>query len=73
MTKEVYLSASEITHDIDMLEEVQFTFQHNRWVGFVTADNSAKILPMESKMLKKDFEEFVNSEIKKLNDELEKL
>ena len=73
MTKEAYLRASELTHDIDTLEEVQFTFQHNRWVGFVTADNSEKILPMESKMLKKDFEEFVNTEIKKLNEELEKL
>lgn len=73
MTKEAYLRASKISNDIDMLEEVQFTFQHSRWVGFVTADNSAKILPMESKILQKDFEEFVNSEIKKLNDELEKL
>lgn len=73
MTKEAYLRASKISNDIDMLEEVQFTFQHNRWVGFVTADNSAEILPIESKTLQKDFEEFVNSEIKKLNDELEKL
>lgn len=73
MTKEAYLRASKISNDIDMLEEVQFTFQHNRWVGFVTADNSAKILPIESKTLQKDFEEFVNSEIKKLNNELEKL
>lgn len=73
MTKEAYLRASKIATDIDMLEEVQFTFQHNRWVGFVTADNSAEILPIESKTLQKDFEKFVNSEIKKLNDELEKL
>ena len=73
MTKEAYLRASKISNDIDMLEEVQFTFQHNRWVGFVTADNSAKILPIESKTLQEDFEKFVNSEIKKLNDELETL
>ena len=73
MTKEVYLRASEITHDIDTLEQVQFTIQKEHWVGFVTADEPEEILPMESKMLQRDFEEFVNTEIKKLNDELEKL
>jgi hypothetical protein len=70
MTKEVYLRASEITNDIDTLERVQFTIRKDHWVGFVTADES---LPIESKMLEKDFKEFVDSEIKKLNDELETL
>ena len=73
MTKEVYIRASEIAHDIDTLEQVQFTIQQRHWVGLVTADEREEILPMESKTLKKDFEEFVNTEIKKLNDELEKL
>lgn len=71
MTKEAYLRASKIVNDIDTLEEVQFTIRNEHLVEFVI--ESAKILPIESKILQRDFKKFVNTEIEKLKDELEKL
>lgn len=73
MTKEDYELAHDLVRDIETLENIQYSQKAQHWVNFTTADMPTETLGMYSTEFIDDFEEWVEAEIKKLEDKLSKL
>ncbi len=73
MTRENLERAKYLLHDIEVLETIGDTQEHNHWTAFINADDESKILYIQSVTFLNDFKAFVKTEKAKLEAELEQI
>lgn len=72
MTKETFEKAKDILADIVSLKNIKKEYDYRHWISFYGA--SVKEQPISSYgILREDLEKFIDVEIAKLEEELEKL
>lgn len=71
MTRENFDKAKAILKDIYSLENIKSEYKDRHWVSFYGA--VVKEQPINTGMLRDDFEKFIDAEIAKLEEESKKL
>lgn len=71
MTRETFDVAREILADLDSLNNIKAEYKDRHWISFYGA--SVKEQPISDGILRADLEKFIDVEIAKLEEELEKL
>ena len=71
MTRETFDIAKDILADIDSLKNIKSEYNDNHWISFYGA--VVKLQPISDGILRDDLEKFIDAEIAKLEEELEKL
>ena len=71
MTRETFDIAKDILEDIDSLKNIKSEYENRHWIAFYGA--AVKVQPISDGILRADFEKFIDAEIVKLEQELEKL
>lgn len=71
MTRETFDIARDLLADIDSLKNIKREYENRHWISFYGA--SVKEQPISNGILRVDLEKFVDVEIAKLEEELEKL
>ena len=71
MTKETFDIAKEILADINSLNNIKAEYNDSHWISFYGA--AVKEQPISNGILRDDLEKFIDAEIAKLEEELEKL
>lgn len=73
MTREKYEKAEDLVKDIDNINLILETMEHNHWVGFVCADSPLETINSQTVTFREDLENFLRCERTKLMDEFDKL
>lgn len=71
MTRKTFDIARDILSDINSLKNIKDEYNNKHWVSFYGA--CVKEQPISDGMLRDDLEKFIDVEIAKLEEELEKL
>ena len=71
MTKETFDKAKDILADISSLKNIKVEYNDRHWISFYGA--VVKEQPISDGILRSDLEKFIDVEIAKLEEELEKL
>lgn len=71
MTRENFDIARDILEDIDSLKNIKSEYENGHWIAFYGA--VVKEQPISDGILRADLEKFIDVEIAKLEEELEKL
>lgn len=71
MTIETFYIAKNILTDIESLKNIKSEYENKHWISFYGA--VVKEQPISAGILRDDLEKFIDAEITKLEEELEKL
>ena len=71
MTRKTFEKAKSIITDIQSLKNIKSEYENDHWITFYGAE--VKEQPITDGILRDDLEKFVDDEIAKLEQELEKL
>lgn len=71
MTIETFYIAKNILTDIESLKNIKSEYENKHWISFYGA--AVKEQPISAGILRDDLEKFIDAEITKLEEELEKL